>query len=69
VGRRAQVDGPRVTCADPELGYTPRPRTIGAVGKRPASEVPEPQVFTEGDSSEVRLAVHLRDLIARLGEG
>jgi len=43
--------------------------TIGAVGKRPASEVLEPQVFTEGDSSEVRLAVHLRDLIARLGEG
>jgi integrase len=53
-----------------EIVLQSRPQgTIGAVGKRPASEVPEPQVFTEGDSSEVRLAVHLRDLIARLGEG
>jgi len=40
--------------------------TIGAVGKRPASEVPSLQGLLEDESAEVRLAVHLRALIEQL---
>ena len=42
--------------------------TIGAVGKRPAAQVPDTQVVTEADREEVRLAVHLRALLERLSE-
>lgn len=44
--------------------------TIGAVDKRTAAQVPLNAALTEGESEEVRLAVHLRALLASLeGEG
>lgn len=45
---------------------SPPARTIGAVGKQPAAQVPDPQAVTEADREEVRLAVRLRALLAQL---
>jgi hypothetical protein len=40
--------------------------TIGAVGQRSCAQVPSSKAFTQEESDEVHLAVHLRDLIAAL---
>lgn len=42
-------------------------RTVGAVGQRSSAQVLSGKGFTQEESDEVHLAVHLRDLIAALG--